>query len=290
MVIALAALLLHMPSPMMTRLPEPPAPIVVETSEMNEGRARFDALMAFARDEQLATLPLGEIAVALGDRLKGTPYVAGMLDVQPEETLVAPLDRFDCVLFVESVLSLSRGIAAGDESYEGYLKRIEAQRYRGGTLAGYGSRLHYFSDWIADGAERGLVENVTASIGGEAYAKTLNFMSTHRSAYAQLRDDARYAEILNAETRLASLPLRYLPKARVQASYASIQAGDILATTTNTQGLDVTHTGFAVVSPDGRVGFLHASPGRGVILAPDLMAYLDRHPHQTGLVVARPLV
>ena len=30
-------------------------------------------------------------------------------------------------------------------------------RYRGGKRRGYASRLHYFSEWISDGAQRGLV-------------------------------------------------------------------------------------------------------------------------------------
>lgn len=290
MLLSLAALLLHFPSPMVARLPVLPAPAVVTVaSPVDTDRARFDALMAFAQDEALADLPLGEIAVALGERLRGTPYVAGVLDAGADEVLIAPLDRFDCVLFVESALALARGVQEGDASYEGYLRRVEQQRYRSGTLAGYGSRLHYFSDWIADGAARGLVEDVTATLGGVPYAKALDFMSTHRASYPQLSDEGRFAEIIEVETRLAGQPRLYVPKNRVADAYGALQTGDILATTTDTPGLDVTHTGFAVVSPDGQVGFLHASPGKGVILAPDLATYLARNRRQTGLIVARPL-
>ncbi len=289
MVLPLIALLLHMPSSVMARLPVPPIPIVTEApAPVAADRARFDTLMTFAQTEQLATLPLGEAAVALGQQMIGTPYVAGVLDAQTEETLIAPLDRFDCVLFVETTLALARGVQAHDATYEGYLRRIEQQRYRTGALAGYGSRLHYFSDWIADGAARGLVENVTASIGGEPYLKALNFMTTHRASYPQLTDDGRFAEIMNAEATLAGKPRVYVPKARVESVYGALQTGDILATTTDLAGLDVTHTGFAVVTPDGRVGFLHASPGHGVTFAPDLARYLARNPRQTGLIVARP--
>ena len=284
----LAVLLLQLPSPVVARLPVSlPAPAVVE---VQDDRSRFAALMAFAQDEELGARPLGEIAVALGEQLRGLPYAAGVLDASPEETLIAPLDRFDCVLFVESVLALARGVAEGDSTYDGYLRRIEAQRYRGGAMHGYGSRLHYFTEWVADGSERGLVEDVTATLPGSAsYAKALTFMSANRERYPRLRSDSLFAEILRAEARLAARSQHYVPKARVRAAYPALQTGDVIATTTDTPGLDVTHVGFAVVNEDSSVSFLHASPGRGVILAPDLMGYLARNPKQTGVLVARPL-
>ena len=39
-------------------------------------------------------------------------------------------------------------------------------RYRGGKRRGYASRLHYFSEWISDGARRGLVRDLGAELGG----------------------------------------------------------------------------------------------------------------------------
>jgi hypothetical protein len=283
----LAALLLQLPSPTVARLP---VPVPVQVAEVQDDRSRFAGLMMFAQREELGALPLGEIAVAFGDQLRGLPYEAGVLDAPLEETLIAPLDRFDCVLFVESVLALARGAAEGDSTYEGYLRRVEVQRYRGGAMRGYGSRLHYFTEWIADGAARGLVEDVTAALPGSApYRKALTFMSTNRRAYPRLQSDSLFAEIVRAEARLAARPLHYVPKARVRGAYRALQSGDVIATTTDIPGLDVTHVGFAVVNADGSVGFLHASPGRGVILAPDLAAYLARNAKQTGIVVARPL-
>ena len=39
-------------------------------------------------------------------------------------------------------------------------REIERMRYRGGKRRGYASRLHYFSEWISDGARRGLVRDL----------------------------------------------------------------------------------------------------------------------------------
>lgn len=265
-----------------------PSLVAVAAAPVPDDRTRFDALMAFAARERLAERPFGKIAQALAYELRGVPYVAGVLDAPAEETLLAPLDRFDCVLFVESVLALARGVAEGDASYDGYLRRVEAQRYRGGQMDGYASRLHYFAEWIVDGAARGLVEDRTAALGGVPYPKRLTFMTANRGSYRQLRDNATFAAIAGVERRLANLDLRYVPKARVRSTYDGLQAGDIVATTTSIDGLDVTHVGFAYELGGGRIGFLHASPGRGVVLADDLAAYLARNRQQTGIVVARP--
>lgn len=253
-----------------------------------DDRAVFADLLAFAEREGLATRPIGEIATAIGMQLRGVPYVAGVLDAPVEETLLAPLDRFDCVLFVESVLALARGVQDGDASYDGYLARVEQQRYRGGEMNGYASRLHYFADWIDDNERRGLVDDVTRDLGGIDYGKRIAFMTSNRASYPRLADRATFAAIADAERALASGARAYVPKNRVRAAYADLQPGDVLATTTDIAGLDVTHVGFAYDAGNGRVGFLHASPGRGVVAAPDLAAYLARNPRQTGLFVARP--
>src|SRR5258707_14324698 len=49
----------------------------------------------------------------------------------------------------------------------GLLAMIEMDRYRGGHCNGlYTSRLHFMEDWIYDNERRGLVKNLTVSLGG----------------------------------------------------------------------------------------------------------------------------
>lgn len=252
-------------------------------------RSRHAALMRWADAQHLADQPLGDVAVALGTHLQGTVYVAGLLDAPAVETLTAPLDRFDCVLFVESVLAMARGIVSGDTTYAGYMSRVQDQRYRGGTMDGYGSRLHYFSEWIDDNAARDLVQDVTANATGHAaYTRRLGFMSAHPDRYPRLSDPANLNAVRAAEGRVNAAPRSYVPKARVRAAYAAIEPGDVIATTTNIDGLDVTHVGFATKAADGTVGFLHASPQGGVKTSPDLAAYLAGNRAQTGVFIVRP--
>ncbi len=265
---------------------EAPVAVVADTA----ADPIFNRLMAYARQENLHAEPLGVVMQKLGERLRGTPYVAGVLDEPEEETLVAPLDKFDCVLFVESMMALGRGIVAEDYSYDGYLRRIEEARYRGGQMNGYCSRLHYFSDWIRDNERRGLVENVTQEIGGQKYDKKIDFMSTHRQSYPRLvTSDSLFRGIVEMERDLRDYQLYYVPQNRIREVYPMLQAGDIVATATHIAGLDVTHTGLVYDAGNGRKGFMHASTTDGVKVSPDLQSYIEGVKVQTGIIVARPV-
>lgn len=251
---------------------------------------RFTEVMAWAATQQLHTRSLGQVMQDLGTRFLQTPYVAGILDAPPEETLVARFDGFDCVLLVETLLAMAQGVVAEDYSWETYLRNLEHLRYRGGTLHGYCSRLHYFSEWILENEQHGRVQNLTRDLGGIRLEKTLNFMSTHRSSYPRFAtNDSLFAGIRAMEAELADLELYYLPEDRVRQVYDRLQAGDIIATATDLAGLDVTHTGIVFDNGDGTRGFLHASTTGGVKVSPDLQAYLEGNKVQIGIIVARPV-
>ncbi len=263
---------------------EPPNPVESASEDL-----KFEQVMQGARSKNLSRRPLSEIISVVAEQLIGTPYVAGLLDQSSEETLVVSLAGFDCVLFIETVLAIARGIAVQDYTYEGLEKRVEEQRYRDGKLTDYCSRLHYFSDWIYDNSKRGLVENITPSLGGIPLNQTLNFMTEHRQSYPQLADDENYNCIRQVEAKLKDVPLTYIPQDKISTLYDRLQPGDIIATATDIAGLDVTHTGLVYQSQDGKMSFIHASPSGEVTVSPDLQSYVQAVEGQIGIIVARPL-
>ncbi len=250
---------------------------------------KFEQVMQGARSKNLSRRPLSEIVSVVAEQFIGTPYVAGLLDQSSEETLVVSLAGFDCVLFIETVLAIARGIAVQDYTYQGLEKRVEEQRYRDGKLTDYCSRLHYFSDWIYDNSKRGLVENITPSLGGIPLNQTLNFMTENRQSYPQLADDENYNCIRQVEAKLKEVSLTYIPQDQISTVYDRLQPGDIIATATDIEGLDVTHTGLVYQSKDGKMGFIHASPSGQVTVSPDLQSYVQAVDGQIGIIVARPL-
>lgn len=261
----------------------PPAVVVAESPP-----PAFDAVMAEARTGRWHEKPFGALMQTVAEHFIGAPYQAGLLDQGETETLHLGLEGFDCVLFIEAVLALARGVAVEDYTYTTYAQHIEEQRYRGGEMNGYCSRLHYFSEWIADNETRGTVQNVTSTLGGEPLDKTLNFMGTHRASYPRMAtDDTQFQCILDMETRLAPLAITHIPQARIAGQYPHMAAGDLVAMTTHIAGLDVTHTGLVYKYPDGRTGLIHASVSGEVKISPDLQTYVEDVSSQIGITVAR---
>jgi len=268
----------------------PPVVAVSDTTTAGEETmVVFARVMTAARAEAFHERPFGEVVQAVGEVLIGTQYQDGLLDVGAEETLVVDLTAFDCVLYVENVLALARGIAQGDYSFAGYVANLEYLRYRDGIMAGYCSRLHYFTDWMYDNASREHVTNITQDLGGEALPKTLDFMTAHRSAYERLAGDSAFACIVDMEEAIRGRELFYVPQDRIESVYDHLKAGDVIATATHIGGLDVTHTGFVYRTDDGGVGFLHASSTGEVKVADDLAAYIRSNDVQIGIIVARPV-
>ncbi|WP_424408323.1 N-acetylmuramoyl-L-alanine amidase-like domain-containing protein [Microcoleus sp.] len=261
-----------------------------ENAAQPEDIARFEKIVQYAKQQNFPDRPIGEIVQAIADNFLGLPYAAGLLDKSGEEKLIVTLNKFDCVLFVETVLAISRGVAVKDYDYQNFVNRIEEQRYLNGKINGYCSRLHYFSEWINDNQKRQTVENITAKLGGMPMNKTLNFMSQHRSSYPQMvKDEATYQCIVNQEADLAKTAVNYIPTNRIKSIYSQLKPGDIIAVATDVKGLDVTHTGFVYRNADGNLGLIHASPAGAVTVAYDLQRYISRVESAIGIVVARAI-
>ncbi|MCC3407834.1 MAG: DUF1460 domain-containing protein [Microcoleus sp. PH2017_29_MFU_D_A] len=259
-----------------------------ETAILPEDIARFEKIVQYAKQENLPDRPIGQIIQAIGDNFLGKPYAEGLLDKSGEEKLIITLNKFDCVLFVETVLAISRGVAVKDYDYQNFVNRIEEQRYLNGKMNGYCSRLHYFSEWINDNQKRQTVENITVQLGGVPMNKTLNFMSQHRSSYPPMvKDEATYQCIVSQEAELAKTAVNYIPTNRIKSVYSQLKPGDIVAVATDVKGLDVTHTGFVYRNADGNLGLIHASPAGAVTVAYDLQRYISRVESAIGIVVAR---
>jgi len=249
-------------------------------------RKKFKLLV----DDNAKNMSIGDAIVDVGKSFMGTDYVAGTLDKSTNESLVINLTGLDCVTFVENCLTFGRCIKKGKTSFDDYKKELEKIRYRDGKIDGFSSRLNYFCDWIYNNEEKGIVKNITAEIGGVAYNKNINFMSSHTKSYKQLTDKAEMDNILVTEDAINSRNLYYIPKKDIHNHYDQMQSGDIIATTTVIDGLDVTHTGY-VYKDDTGTYFMHASSKKGKVIISDtqLEEYIFEDSKKTGIMIARPL-
>lgn len=248
----------------------------------------FAEILTKAQQQNWQQQNFSFIVQKVAEQLLGSDYAAGLLDKSATETLVISLQKFDCMLFLESVLAIARNITSQNQDYKSFTQNVAEQRYAGGELTDYCSRLHYFSHWIADNQQRGLVKNITANLGGTTENRQLNFMTQHRSSYAQLKsNDQNYNCIAKVEQSLNQLPFNYIPTQQISTIYSQLQPGDLVGIATKIKGLDFTHTGLVYRDRDGNTGLIHASPAGSVVIAKDLQAYVANVPQARGIVVAR---
>ncbi len=231
----------------------------------------------------------GKTIVAVGKTFLGTPYVAKTLEIGETESLVINLQGMDCTTYIENVLAFSLLLKNGQVDFVDFSKTLENIRYKDGELDGYASRLHYFSEWIANNETKGLLKDITSEIGGMEITKNIDFMSTHRDLYPFLEDDVNFEKIKTSENYLNNQALCILPQEQIEANEHLIESGDIIALTTSIKGLDITHTGIALREKDGRIHLLHASSsGQVKISELPLVDYLKTIKKNTGIMVARP--
>ena len=242
-------------------------------------------------DKKLNHKPIGDVMVAIGNSFIGSLYKAHTLEVAQPETLVINLRDFDCTTYVESCLALARAAKMKHPTVKKFMEQLQYERYRNGKINGYPSRLHYFTDWIYDGQKKGIVKDITGSLGGIPYNKKIDFMTTHRDAYKQLKNDKYFNEMKKIESELNKRKLYYIPKDSVAKIQDRLKNGDIIATTTNIPGLDVSHVAMIIKLGNGETRILEA-PDVGLRVKLSylpLSEYLMSNKKQTGIIVARPL-
>lgn len=230
----------------------------------------------------------------LARQFLGVPYVAHTLEVNDDERLVVNTRQLDCTTLVETVTALKLCTQADKHSFADYLNALCQLRYRQGSMSGYPSRLHYFTDWIRDKVEMQLVTDIQQPNPPFSAVQTVNvdYMSTHPSAYKALKANAALVpEIRAAEQSLTGMKVRYIPKRSLRNNALLrkvVKNGDILAITCNKKGLDIAHLGFAVWRSDG-LHLLNASMlHKKVVEEPmTLYQYMQRHKTFTGIRVIR---
>lgn len=230
----------------------------------------------------------------LARQFLGVPYVAHTLEINDDERLVVNTRQLDCTTFVETVTALKLCAQQDKHSFTDYLNMLRQLRYRKGKMAGYTSRLHYFTDWIRDKVEMQLVTDVQQPNPPFSAVQTVqvDYMSTHPNAYKALKANAALVpEIRAQEQSLTGMKVRYIPKRSVRNNALLrkvVKDGDILAITCNKKGLEIAHLGFAVWRKDG-LHLLNASMiHKKVVEEPmTLYQYLQKHKTHTGIRVVR---
>lgn len=237
-----------------------------------------------------SNLPISELIAEIGLSFLGTPYVAATLENGLEEKLVINLRDLDCTTFVENCLALARTVKLGNTDFESFATELEKIRYRDGIRNRYPSRLHYFSEWIHNNHEKGIIDE-KPNQNGEKADKIIHFMSTHPADYPVLKEHPELIPtITEQEKDLTNIGFMYFPKSNLSNLYQNLQHGDIIALTSSIEGIDINHVGI-IIKRANEFFLLHASLSSKKVLVSDepLTDFLKPASKNNGIMIARPV-
>ena len=268
-------------------------------STVFKGQDQFNRLVSKAKAGNWSSLPIGERTAVVGQALTGTRYKHFTLEI--DNRIESPSVNFqgmDCWTFFEIALGFARMLNEPESNWtpKRLLHYIELDRYRSGECTGeYLSRLHYLEDWLYDNDRRGLVEDLTRSLGGVNVPHSAREMSVGWRHYRYLAANrSLLGPLARMEAKVSSRPLYQISKNRVVGIEPKLRNGDIIGIIgRDRSGLySTSHVGLALRTNDGVLHFMHASsPGNSgrVIVDAELSKYLYRYRSDSGILVAHPL-
>ena len=238
--------------------------------------------------------PKGNDVLFYARQFKGIPYVAATLEKHDPEQLVVNLSQLDCTTLVETTLALTMTQRQGKSNFTDYCNNLMYIRYWDGMMNGYLSRLHYFSWWMHNNIDKGIVELVNDKKYFTSVINVQNhYMSQHPDKYKYLKLHPEWVDsIATLEEKYNGPDGRYLPQSKTLLSkdeLSSIHDGDIVAIVTKKDGIDYSHLGFAVWGKDKKLHLLNASSiHHKVVEEPKtLYQYLKEHPSSIGIRLLR---
>src|SRR5205814_10182216 len=198
-----------------------------------KGQDQFNRLVAKAKAGNWKALPIGERTAAVGQALVGTRYKHFTLEIDNRiETPSVSFQGMDCWTFFEIALAFARMLDEPEENWtpEHLLHYIELDRYRSGECTGdYLSRLHYLEDWLYDNSRRGLIQDLTRTLGGVSVPHSAREMTHGWRHYRYLvANRALLRPLGQMEARVSSRPLYEIPKNRVASVESRLRSGDII--------------------------------------------------------------
>jgi hypothetical protein len=227
-------------------------------SKIPEGLNRKLVRHALVRVKSVSVI--GARIAALSKQFLGHPYQKNLLigAVDEAEVFTASFDAFDCVTYIETVLSLARA-STPDE----FIENLRHIRYADG-IVDWKKRNHYMTTWIRNNKRAGVVRDRTRGPG--------------------VIERRRCLRALNGLPE-RTVRVRSIPKREFMRHQQDVQTGDLIFFASTRLDRDVFHCG--VLIRDEIVRMRHAPLSRGHVVDQDLAEFL-RANRMSGVIVVRP--
>ena len=180
---------------------------------------RADSIKVVTLLAKAAKQPAGtNYMIYFARQLRGIPYVAHTLEVNPTERLVVNLRQLDCTTYVENVCALTLCMQQKQYTFDSFCRNLQTLRYRDGRIDGYASRLHYFTQWIEDNTRLGIVKETQSDRAPFNATQTIDvyYMSKNPNSYKMLRgQDSLIKVIAQQEKEINGRQYRYITKTAI---------------------------------------------------------------------------
>ena len=222
----------------------------------NSSRRRIEKLLSTAGSIRSA----GARIEAVSREFLGVPYSSTLVgSAEQPEVFVAPLDAFDCVTYIETVLAL-----AGASTPTHFSELLRHLRYDRGRVE-WKNRNHYMTQWIRNNRRNGTIRRISAHVPAKPQARMLNVVPGLRPASARFE---------------------CVPKQAIKQLAPQLETGDVIFFVSTRKNLDVFHCGLLI--RDGEhLRLRHASRKRGSVVEQDLDEFLKDN-RMAGIIVVRP--
>ncbi|PVZ87069.1 DUF1460 domain-containing protein [Serratia sp. S1B] len=198
-----------------------------------------------------------------------TPYVANQLigSATTPEQLVIDFSGLDCFTYLDYVQALR---TASSESE--LVENVIQTRYINGRID-FQHRKHFFTDWAH--TKHLLASDITAQLSPHVVT-----VSKHLNRKA---DGSLYLPgVPTVERAISYIPSEFVDENVIR----QLQTGDYIGIYSKLPGLDVTHTGFFIITQHGPV-LRHASSSQETMRVID-SPFTHYVSHTPGIVVLRP--
>jgi hypothetical protein len=217
-----------------------------------------------------ASASLSERSEIVSGHFLGVPYGANTLigSANEPEQLVVELQKVDCFTYADYVEALKRA-----KNRDEFIDSLIEVRYKDGVV-GFQNRKHFFTDWSASAPA--IASDITTSLSPNSIQLTKNLN--------QKDSGGAYLPGIPVVTRT----IAYIPSQQIDSSVLGrLRTGDYIGAYAEDGGLDVTHVGIYVDTPDGPVlrNASSLSANNKVVDSP-LLDFLQTVP---GVVVLRPV-
>jgi N-acetylmuramoyl-L-alanine amidase-like protein len=219
-------------------------------------RRRIQRLLSIAASGGSA----GARIEAVSKEFLGLPYSSTLVGSAEEaEIFVASLDKFDCVTYIETVLSIA--CTSNTSQFAEFLRHL---RYDRGRVA-WDRRNHYMTQWIRNNRRNGTLREISARVPGRTQTRVLNII--------------RGLPALSAR-------FKCVPKQAIKRFASQLQTGDLIFFASTRKHLDVFHCGL-LIREGGDLRMRHASRSRQSVVEQDLDEFLKSN-RMAGVIVVRP--